>query len=74
VEETAHHPETREVYKIHTVMLGESRNVAHPPARGGRETMHQDDRVSFAHKLVINSLIADPDLTPGYFDEAPPNI
>jgi len=36
--------------------------------------MYQDDRVSFAHNLVINSLIPNLDLTPGYFDKLPPNV
>ena len=33
--------------------------------------MYQDDWVSFTHNLVINSLLPNPNLTPGYFDELP---
>ena len=55
--ETPHCSEARQVYQVEPIVFRQSAYVAHPPSRGTRQPMDQDDRFSLTHDLVRDSLM-----------------
>src|SRR5829696_225569 len=59
-----HRPETRKIYQVDPVRLGDGPDVSEPPASRSRESVHQDDGLSLPGYLVANRASPYPDFMP----------